>query len=136
MNPYPLIERYRFRILALDTSPPPLPPQKPHVAVAFLDRLAVALDSPLINGYRCLVYTGARTSRGYGHVRNGSVSVGAHRLVWEMVNSKIPAGMVVMHACDNPPCCRIEHLSLGTQKDNMEDAAQKGRMGKKDRAGG
>ena len=34
---------------------------------------------------------------------------------------EIPKGMVIRHKCDNPNCCNIEHLEIGTQKDNIED---------------
>ena len=55
---------------------------------------------------------------------------GAHRMMWEMVNFEaVPEGMLVCHTCDNPPCVRPEHLFLGTQGDNLRDAAVKGRLG-------
>lgn len=41
----------------------------------------------------------------------------------------IPAGMKVCHSCDNAACWRPAHLFLGTQRDNMQDAGTKGRMG-------
>jgi hypothetical protein len=34
----------------------------------------------------------------------------------------------VMHACDNPPCCRLAHLSLGTDLDNVRDSMNKRRF--------
>jgi hypothetical protein len=34
---------------------------------------------------------------------------------------------MVCHRCDNPPCCRPDHLFLGTAKDNSQDSMQKGR---------
>ena len=37
------------------------------------------------------------------------------------------AGKVVMHACDNPPCYRYDHLRIGTQQDNVDDKYAKGR---------
>ena len=44
-----------------------------------------------------------------------------------MANGPIPAGMQVLHRCDNPPCVRPDHLFLGTNKDNVDDKMAKGR---------
>lgn len=40
----------------------------------------------------------------------------------------IPVGLNVCHSCDAPRCLVDAHHWLGTQKQNMEDAKQKGRM--------
>ena len=50
-----------------------------------------------------------------------------HRLAWEVAHSPIPEGMVVMHICDNPACCNLEHLKLGTRAENNRDRLKKGR---------
>lgn len=41
------------------------------------------------------------------------------------MNFNSPA--VVMHTCDNPPCCNPLHLRVGTNAMNQRDAAKKGR---------
>lgn len=74
----------------------------------------------------CLVYSGARDRYGYGTIGIGQDKRLAHRTAWEQVNGPIPDGLYVLHRCDNRPCCRIEHLYLGTQKDNMRDRIERG----------
>jgi len=39
-----------------------------------------------------------------------------------------PEGVKVCHSCDNPPCCRPDHLFRGSQRDNVVDAVTKGRL--------
>jgi len=36
-------------------------------------------------------------------------------------------GKVVRHQCDNPSCYRYDHLLIGSQKDNVQDAVERGR---------
>jgi hypothetical protein len=61
---------------------------------------------------------------GYG-VRPDGQSM--HRWVWEQINGPIPAGMEVMHLCDQPLCYRYDHLRLGTHAENVADMKAKGR---------
>ena len=49
------------------------------------------------------------------------------RLVYEKKIGPIPSGKYVCHTCDRTGCVALRHLWLGTQKQNMADAIQKGR---------
>ena len=70
----------------------------------------------------CHVWTSTLAKGGYGRVL-----VSAHRLAWELAHGPIPEGMLVLHKCDNPPCCNPEHLFIGTVADNMADKTRKKR---------
>lgn len=81
-------------------------------------------------GYRtpCLEWQGSRIPQGYGHIRiNPKKTMRTHRFAWIRGNGEIPPGIDVLHHCDNPPCCRLDHLFLGTDIDNVRDRKSKGR---------
>jgi hypothetical protein len=45
-----------------------------------------------------------------------------------MMQHHVPiAGYVVRHTCDNPSCVNVEHLTVGTQRDNVRDMFDRGR---------
>ena len=73
----------------------------------------------------------SRFAKGYGSVwRDGRVMV-AHRAAWEFINGPIPDGLLAMHLCDTPSCFFVEHLTLGTNRDNMADMTAKSRQASK-----
>ena len=75
----------------------------------------------------CWEWRGSRISAGYGQLEVKGKGLRAHRVAYETWVSPIPEGMVVRHKCDNPPCINPDHLELGTQKDNGQDMASRGR---------
>jgi len=81
----------------------------------------------------CWLWTGAKSSLGYGQLRTGNPGTNemAHRLSWEFHRGEIPVGLHVLHHCDTPSCVRPDHLWLGTPKDNALDRQQKGRQNRR-----
>lgn len=72
----------------------------------------------------CWLWTGSVDKDGYG--KYGKLEK-AHRLSWLLHYGLLPDNLLVCHHCDNPPCVRPEHLFLGTNSDNQQDAIRKGR---------
>jgi hypothetical protein len=76
---------------------------------------------------RCWIWTGRRNAHGYGRVKLDGREPYIHRLVYEWTFGPVPAGQVVMHACDTPSCVNPAHLRAGTQSENATDMHLKGR---------
>jgi hypothetical protein len=69
----------------------------------------------------CWLWTRGKNGFGYGYVRIGYRTVGAHRASYEAFIGPIPAGLRVCHKCDIPACINPDHLFLGTSSDNLND---------------
>ncbi len=79
----------------------------------------------------CWLWTASVTGRPthqYGQFVFGPTKVYAHRFAYELVHGPVPSGKVVCHSCDVTRCCNPAHLFLGSQGDNISDAAEKGHL--------
>ena len=78
----------------------------------------------------CIEWQGSKDRDGYGQINYEGVTKRAHRVVYcdyhNIVLEDID-NLVVMHTCDNPSCINPNHLTVGTQKDNVRDMLLKGR---------
>lgn len=81
----------------------------------------------------CWIWTAALDHKGYGQF-SGFDSVAmkhtmmrAHRVSWVFHNGEIKNGLFVLHKCDVPSCVNPDHLFLGTNQDNIDDAVRKQR---------
>lgn len=75
----------------------------------------------------CWEWNNIDRTRRYGRFMIDGAYTNAHRASYRLYVGQIPAGLNVLHRCDNPACVRPDHLFLGTQLDNMRDCSAKGR---------
>lgn len=79
----------------------------------------------------CWLWTGS-TRDGYGAFWLDGRALNAQRAAWLILVGEIPDGAghhgtVVRHKCDNRACVNPAHLELGSQRDNVHDALERGR---------
>ena len=75
----------------------------------------------------CLIWLGARNSWGYGTFSMApQKNINASRAAWILTKGEIPEGMDVLHTCNNKLCCNVEHMYLGTDKENADDRKKAG----------
>ena len=85
----------------------------------------------------CWEWSGSSCPDGYGRFafavkpfssgRRRRSYIRSSRLAWMLTYGEIPGRLLALHHCDNPACVRPDHLFLGDEKDNFEDALAKGR---------
>lgn len=88
----------------------------------------------------CWPWTGETDEHGYGRIRwarfkRDGAKLYAHRIAWMLMHGgQMPPGDgritgLILHHCDNPPCCNPAHLYVGNRRQNAQDREDRGRSG-------
>lgn len=85
---------------------------------------AVALHGYVETEDGCWVYSGRKTTHGYGVFGRDRY---VHRESYSASIGPIPDGYFICHRCDNPPCFNPDHLFAGPPAVNVQDMKKKDR---------
>jgi hypothetical protein len=80
-----------------------------------------------VTQYGCWEWKGSKQRKGYGTFRLLGRTELAHRVAWALFNIEAQANLSICHDCDNPSCCRPNHMFEGTNADNVADSIAKQR---------
>lgn len=84
----------------------------------------------------CWPWTGGTDEDGYGRFQMDGRVMFAHRWAFEIDRGvRLTPEVLVLHHCDNPPCCNPRCLFDGTHADNQADKVRKGRGASRERHG-
>jgi hypothetical protein len=68
----------------------------------------------------CWPWTGLVDKDGYGKVRNNGRDTRTHQFAYALTFGNLPDDLpCVCHRCNNPPCCRPDHLYADTNAGNI-----------------
>lgn len=101
----------------------------PKIVPTYDNNLKLRIESKVIRNSdnQCSLWTGCKTKFGHGVIKIKGVMYYVHRIVFFNTYPDEKQNLIVMHICDNPACCRIDHLRAGTKAMNNTDRAVKGR---------
>jgi hypothetical protein len=78
----------------------------------------------------CWLWTACLIPNGYGQFWFEGRMHNAHVMAVKFSGIEVPDDHVVMHSCDNRPCCNTKHLLVARQINNIEDMVKKNRNAK------
>lgn len=75
----------------------------------------------------CWPWKAAISKNGYGSFGLGGKPQTASRVAWLASYGRGAGKVMVLHKCDNRPCCNPAHLYLGDVRQNSKDMVERGR---------
>lgn len=97
----------------------------PSINRGVINRFWVKVDS-VSDRQQCWVWMASKFERGYGQFSYQDRNFKAHRMAYKLHTGHDPVGLI-MHTCDNPPCCNPSHLVDANHSLNTIDSVAKGR---------
>lgn len=79
------------------------------------------IESIVENENGCKIWPMGVNSAGYGHFSIKNKSYNVSRLLYMTIYPGKYERLVVRHKCDIRSCCNINHLEIGTQRENILD---------------
>lgn len=76
----------------------------------------------------CWLWQGPKNQKGYGMTTRFEGTQYVHRIAYLQKTGISPKGWLVCHHCDVPNCLNPDHLWLGDNFSNQQDAALKKRL--------
>lgn len=67
----------------------------------------------------CWLWLAGINRDGYGHLRDASKTLSAHRVAWELHCGAIPDGMEIDHLCRVRRCVNPDHLEVVPHAENV-----------------
>lgn len=69
----------------------------------------------------CFRWNGVKDKDGYGLSSIKGKKIPAHRAHWILTNGELTSDQYVLHKCKHRDCINLDHLYVGTQKQNIGD---------------
>jgi len=91
-----------------------------HVIDRFWSKVRIAGEND------CWLWIASKNQDGYGRFRWKKIKRQAHHVAFFLAKGSWPS--YLLHSCDTPACVNPRHLSEGTHRQNIQEAATKGRF--------
>jgi len=109
-------------------------PRKLNSGLTASQKMQELLNKKIVLSNDCWTIDTHKNGNGY---RRFEIKIDGKRIKYYMHiesykihKGEVAQGLYVRHLCNNPGCFNAEHLEVGTQKDNMQDAVKADRQAK------